>query len=1777
MKYILVTILLVVLNGYCYAQSPGGVASQLQVWFKADAGTSTTTNGTTVTTWNDQGPYNKNSVLTGTINLPTYTSNWNNFKPAIYFGNGDHSYFEFDLDSIKNSDYTLIAVIERDASNGHSYVLGTHINASNQGLHFGYRSNQIATLAQWGNDVNSSVPAYNSPQDFTILLGELNTGSGKTISETRNGATSSNSHSNTTPLGGTAIGTIGRGYPGGFEGYIAEVIAYNSTLTATEIAQIYSYLGFKYGQTLDQNYLASDGTVLWNKITNATYHNNLLAIGRDDNSGYQSTQSKSANNNSGLTIVKNSAFTNNLSFLVAGSNGLNSTTTSNIPTGIQNRSQSIWKTETQGTIGAVDLKFNLSEMGINNSGNALNYALLIDTDTDFTSGATVINSGVSLVGDTLIFNGVTLTDGYFSLGTQIEFTAPGGIFSDLAIWLKADSGTSTTTSGAFVTSWNDISGHGNHATQAGSSNFPTYINNKYNFNPSISFPNGDNGYYEINLDDIKNSDYTLITVQERTSGNTNNYILGTTSTTNNESLHFGYRNGSQATLAHYGNDVNLTVNSYNAPRTLSILTGTYSSTTGKQLTEIKDGTSLSNTSSNTSALSGNSPGALGRGFNSQGFKGFCSEIIAYNSTLSATELQKVYTYIGIKYGLTIPQNYISSSGIILWNNTSNTSFNNDLVGIGKDVSSGLAQNKSMSINENTGILIQKPGGFSNDESFLIFGSNQLSSTNTTNVPSGYNTITNRIWRTDATNSISGITVKLLFNEIGLPNTGDASDYVALKDTDTDFTSGATQVTSGISISGDTLILTGMSFNDGYFAVASTYFTYAPGGVSQNLQYWFKANDGTSTTTDGASITQWNDQSGFNHNATQTGSSDAPIYKASVFNDNPAVYFSNGDNGYFELNLDQIKNSDYTLIGVVERDNSNNNCYLLGTNSNVSHTGLQFGYRSNATATLAHWGNDVNLTTAAYNAPLAPSILRGELNTSSGKSIYETKNGVLLSNSHGTTTALSGTASGNIGHAYPGGFEGYIAEIIGYNSTLSATDIAKIYSYIGIKYSIPSTYDYLSSDGATLWSTSTNSDFKHNIAGIAKDDNSELSQAMSTDRADQLRMKIQATGTLDDMEYLIWGSNNLNSNSTNDNAPATYTSKLNKIWKIQESGETGNLTITIDLTGLTNLPTNASDFALIIDTDTLFSDGNTITASNLNGNELQFNNVNLNNNSYVTLAVWQSIVWDGSAFSNGTGTANAPSTADDHRKLFINGNNAVISEPAEVSSMIVSPGASVTILNNQSITVSGSIENNGQVTVENSGSLIQTHSGSDENSGSGNYTVKRTGETDILVYDAWGSPVQNQDILGANGVFDGTNPCDIYTFLGNIQQWKYDYPLGFNTVCNGNNVTFTSNFLMATGDGVMDEARGYFVPGAANPTREFNGKINNGEIQFPVSPGPNPGSVWSGDNWNLISNPYPSALDAASFVAANSSLITSNLYFWNQSSANNRTESDYVVWNAAGTVNNNAGVAQPFGSIASGQGFYVESTSAGNLVFTNSMRNSSNNSFFKNETKNHERFWISAYNPTGKKVQSLVAFKPDATSGFDKKYDAKYLEGSSTHHFYTRLNEENMVIQGLPTLEFNTSLSIPLGIECEEAGKYRFSIDKKENITGNLYFIDIATNTTYDLDKVIPEFLLDTVSDYSNRFYIQYHKYEDLQDSTTTHIEEKNQNNLSIIQNEWGYSIQTLDRTNLNNVEVIDLLGRSLFNKQNVGSTLQLPFEKQKHIILRITQSDGKITTKSLVR
>ena len=133
---------------------------------------------------------------------------------------------------------------------------------------------------------------------------------------------------------------IGRNqdYKAGYNGNIAEVITYDIRKNdASERNRIESYLGIKYGITLgtngtSQNYVNSDGNIIWNSTTNNGFNWNIAGIGRDDVSKLTQKQSRSSNSATEVTIglgevaatntANTNTFTTNKQFLVWGSNDL---------------------------------------------------------------------------------------------------------------------------------------------------------------------------------------------------------------------------------------------------------------------------------------------------------------------------------------------------------------------------------------------------------------------------------------------------------------------------------------------------------------------------------------------------------------------------------------------------------------------------------------------------------------------------------------------------------------------------------------------------------------------------------------------------------------------------------------------------------------------------------------------------------------------------------------------------------------------------------------------------------------------------------------------------------------------------------------------------------------------------------------------------------------------------------------------------------------------------------------------------------------------------------------------------------------------------------------------------------------------------------------------------------------------------------------------------------------------------------------------------------------
>ena len=483
-----------------------------------------------------------------------------------------------------------------------------------------------------------------------------------------------------------------------------------------------------------------------------------------------------------------------------------------------------------------------------------------------------------------------------------------------------------------------------------------------------------------------------------------------------------------------------------------------------------------------------------------------------------------------------------------------------------------------------------------------------------------------------------------------------------------------------------------------------------------------------------------------------------------------------------------------------------------------------------------------------------------------------------------------------------------------------------------------------------------------------------------------------------------------------------------------------------------------------------------------------------------------------------------------------------------------------------------------MTIESGSSLIQTHTGTDANTNNGTYNVKRVGGGSNMSYNIWSSPIMAAPIHGTGAVYDGTNPCDIFTFNASTQEWKYDYPINYLASCNGNNVTFSAAYLMTDGvsDNIMDPTRGYYVPGNTNTERAFTGNVNNGDITTTIWSTNITTNPWAGVNWNLVGNPYPSAIDLQTFWNVNtaSGAITDGVYFWNDPGNQNYQCSDFVVWNSIGTTNS-CGVSSSTtanGLVSSGQGFWVYGANSGTttttIVFNNAMRTGGNNTNFYKMTKNFERVWLSFSRNGQPSNQILLGLRDDASVGYDPKFDARKLPADAALELAFVQDSGHYVILAQPTLSYDEQEELPLYVVTDSTTYYTFAFDSTKNITGgNTYFlIDKFKRITHDLSTPY-QVRLDS-GKYENRFYLLYKDLINGVNENPTTV-----NFVEVYQTDGNIKLQS-NKLNITTVTMYNSVGALLTHKENLKQTaISIPISNYASgvylINYKLTNGDSK--------
>ncbi|MEZ4793605.1 MAG: T9SS type A sorting domain-containing protein [Gelidibacter sp.] len=420
--------------------------------------------------------------------------------------------------------------------------------------------------------------------------------------------------------------------------------------------------------------------------------------------------------------------------------------------------------------------------------------------------------------------------------------------------------------------------------------------------------------------------------------------------------------------------------------------------------------------------------------------------------------------------------------------------------------------------------------------------------------------------------------------------------------------------------------------------------------------------------------------------------------------------------------------------------------------------------------------------------------------------------------------------------------------------------------------------------------------------------------------------------------------------------------------------------------------------------------------------------------------------------------------------------------------------------------------------------------------------------------------------------------------------------GHDDIDDDNNdwIEAPANMPMAPGQGF---AATVFNSGMFPGTRQitFDGPYNTGTITTPIFyNGPN------GDNdWNLIGNPYPSAISFNDLYDNNSAFIDGAAYLWSHSiippsNTNNGNEAqnfrdDYAIINRfVGNVAGGSGVTpDPGNFIPSGQSFFVKGLSNGNVTFTNDMRMadvSSNNQFFRSGITQPNKLWVNLTSNNGVLNQILVGYVDGATNGEDSMaYDTtRNLSSGVMSALYTiidSVDDKKFAIQGKNPNSLTLDEVIPLGFytSITEPTTYKLSIANIQGeflTTNTVYLKDNLLNITFNLSA--SDYIFSSLpGEFNNRFEIVF---RDQALSVTDN--EITPSGLSIIELPDGrVKFNVGNNLDIKSVEIMDMLGRTLYNLKgdSPSEIYDLSNISQAAYLAKVTLSNGQVITKRAVK
>jgi len=429
-----------------------------------------------------------------------------------------------------------------------------------------------------------------------------------------------------------------------------------------------------------------------------------------------------------------------------------------------------------------------------------------------------------------------------------------------------------------------------------------------------------------------------------------------------------------------------------------------------------------------------------------------------------------------------------------------------------------------------------------------------------------------------------------------------------------------------------------------------------------------------------------------------------------------------------------------------------------------------------------------------------------------------------------------------------------------------------------------------------------------------------------------------------------------------------------------------------------------------------------------------------------------------------------------------------------NNLVIEPSGSLTInedggLTAASITINSSSASNG-------GSLINYGT----NTLTATYNRFLRPESNYGDRHFFSSPVGGQLVSG----FITTNQSKIHQIEGVYQIWSYketdgSWPivssgvLESGTGYNIDQATGSDGLLAFTGSVVKTAS---FL--ATSPYANYNGNPRSSRADYGDPAYTTDENIWEyprtwtnygGGGWNLMGNPFTSALDAAEFVSENTGKFDPNylaLYLYDGNSATPRYRY--------------AAAAVPFDPGYEEGGFFNENIQTGQGFFVLALHNElwfdftpamqiHNNGVTMLKSADTQDPWPGLRLKVkygNNESQTTIIYNNAMTTGLDPGYDVGQLSAGPDVEVYTSLlvkdNSVNYARQALPLTDYGKNV-IPVGIDTENGGEVTFSAYAVPIENSKFWLEDRVTGTYTDLTSGSYTVTLPAKTYGTGRFYI----------------------------------------------------------------------------------------------